>query len=408
MLRPAALVLLASLACTRSRATPPPAPASQHGYVVVGLGASLRLPPPYQTPSASNPPQVAPRPEGFAPRGPPGTAVDVWADDVRGVRWMALAPDGAVFATDHRQGRVLVLRDADGDGRVETRAVFATGLSLPFGLAFHPDGWLYVANTDAVVRFHYAPGQTRAEGAPERVAPLPGRGYNQHWTRNVVVAPGGREVYVTVGSETNDDVERDPRRAAVLECDPDGSNLRVYATGLRNPVGLAFHPATGALYTVVNERDTLGDDLVPDYLTAVRAGAFYGWPYAYFGAHEDPHHAGERPDLVARAVVPDLSLGAHLAALGLIFPTRDAVLPMRGDALVSLHGSWNRAHRAGYKVVRARFVNGQPTGQIDDFVTGWVAPDDRVWGRPVGLLEIGDGSILVADDGADVIWRVHR
>lgn len=374
----------------------------------VGLGATLRLPPPFHTPSADNAAPRVNRPPDAVPQGPPGTRVDWWASAKPGGRWMALAPNGDVFLSDHDAGTVSVLRDADGDGRADGRTVFARGLNLPLGLAFHPDGWLYVACTDAVLRFRYAAGQTVARGAPERVAALPGRGYNQHWTRNVLASPDGRTLFVTVGSETNVDVEADPRRAAISVMSPDGSGFRPYATGLRNPLGLAFHPVTGALFTTVNERDGLGDDLVPDYLTAVREGAFYGWPFAYFGAHEDPRHAGERPDRVAAAVAPDLGLGAHVAALGLIFPTRDGVASLRGDALVALHGSWNRSVRAGYKVVRVRFAEGRPTGVVEDFITGFVTPEGGVWGRPAGLLELADGSILVADDAAGVLWRVHR
>jgi glucose/arabinose dehydrogenase len=240
------------------------------------------------------------------------------------------------------------------------------------------------------------------------VLELPGLGYNQHWTRNVIVSPDAHKLYVTVGSETNVEAETDPRRGAITECDPDGRNARVYANGLRNPLGMAFHPDTRGFFTVVNERDMLGDDLVPDYLTEVRAGAFYGWPFSYFGAHEDPRRAGERPDLVRAAVVPDLSLGAHVAPLSMIFPLRDGVAAMRGDALVSLHGSWNRSQPVGYRVVRVRFANGRPTGVIEDFITGWLAPNNKAWGRPAGLAELPDGSLLVVDDANEVIWRVAR
>ncbi len=393
-------------AATAPIAPPPAAPTAASAGV--GLGASLRLPAPYLTPSASNPAPQVNRPPGAVPSGPPGTRVEYWASAKPGGRWLALAPGGDVFLSDHDAGTVTVLRDADHDGRAEQRFVFARDLELPLGMAFHPAGWLYVACTNAVLRYRYAAGQTAAAGPPERVASLPGRGYNQHWTRNVIVSPDGATVFVTVGSETNADVETDPRRAAISALAPDGTNFRTYASGLRNPLGMAFHPTTGALFTTVNERDDLGDDLVPDYLTSVREGAFYGWPYAYFGPHEDPRHAGERPDLVRATVVPDLALGAHVAALGLIFPTRDGVLPMRGDALIALHGSWNRSVRAGYKVVRARFAEGHPTGVLEDVVTGFATPEGQQWGRPAGLLELDDGSILVVDDAAGVIWRVHR
>jgi glucose/arabinose dehydrogenase len=356
-----------------------------------------------------NPPRIVARPPNAALRGPAGSTVTAWAAGLAGGRALAVAPDGDVFVAEPRAGRVSLLRDRDGDGAADAdRPVWDENLRQPFGLAFHPGGWLYVGCTDRIVRYRYRPGQTRREAPPERVLDLPGGGYNQHWTRSVALSPDGAQVFASVGSETNDDVEADARRAAVLVAAADGSGARVFASGLRNPVWIAFHPDARRLYAVVNERDGLGDDLVPDYLTEVREGAFYGWPYSYFGAHVDPRHAGERPDLVRRAVVPDLPLGAHVAAVGLLFPTRGALGVPRGDALVSLHGSWNRSQRVGYKVIRARFAGGRPTGAVEDFITGWVLPDDRVWGRPVGLAELPDGSVLVADDESNTVWRVAR
>ena len=390
-----------------SAVTPPDASsAAPRGVVTVGL--SVNLPAPFHSESAENAQRIVARPEGASLVSPPGTRVDAWATNLDGVRWIAPAAGDDVFATDSREGRLLVLRDANRDGVVDARErfVFARGLSQPFGVAVHPSGHVYVANTDGVVRYPYQPGQTAARGRPERVCDLPGRGYNQHWTRNLAFSPDGHKLYVTVGSETNVDVEEDARRAAISEYDPDGSHHRVYAGGLRNPIGLAFNPVTGALFTVVNERDGLGDDLVPDYLTAVREGGFYGWPWAYFGANEDPRRRGERPDMVQRAIVPDMALGAHVAALGLVFVTRDEA--MRGDALVSLHGSWNRHEPAGYKVVRVHFRDGVPTGEMSDLVAGWTLGEGRVWGRPVGLLERPDGSVLIVDDGSRTIWRFHR
>lgn len=368
----------------------------------------LTLPPPTQAAMmVSNAPRMVPRPPGAALRGPPGTRVTLWASGFHGGRAMAVAPDGAVFVTEHTTNRVLVLRDADHDGAADAaREVWDDHLRQPFGVAFHPDGWLFVACTDAIVRYPYHPGQSRHDARPTQVLTLPGGGYHQHWTRSVAVAPDGAHLYVSVGSQSNDDVERDPRRAAVLEVTPTGAGARVFASGLRNPVWLAFHPTTRALYAVVNERDGLGDDVVPDYLTSVRDGAFYGWPYSYFGALRDPAHTGERDDLVRRATVPDLALGAHVAAVGLLFPTRQGVGVTPGDALVSEHGSWNRSQSVGDKVVRVRFENGRPTARVEDFVTGWRLPDDSSWGRPVGLAELPDGSILVADDGSESIWRV--
>jgi glucose/arabinose dehydrogenase len=410
----ATLVALALTACSRTRpATLPtvdhPAARSDAPIGYVTVGTDVRLPPPHLTDSASNPARLVARPPTAALRGPDGTRVDLWADNLDGVRWIAPGPDDDVFATDSRNGELLVLRDADRDGRIGPgeRFVFASRLSQPFGVALHPSGWLYVANTDGVVRFAYTPGQTVARAAPERVCDLPGFGYNQHWTRNLAFSPDGAKLLVTVGSETNHDVEPDPRRAAISEYDLDGGHHRVFASGLRNPIGLAFHPDTGVMFTVVNERDTLGDDLVPDYLTSVRDGGFYGWPYSYFGAHEDPAHRSEAPDLVRRAIVPDMALGAHVAALGLSFPTRGAIVP-RGDAVVSLHGSWNRRDHAGYKLVRVPFRDGHPTGELLDLVTGWTLSDTDVWGRPVGVIEQRDGAMLIVDDGARVIWRLHR
>ena len=369
----------------------------------------ITLPAPFATHSARNPPNVIRRDTPPVLTAAPGFRVSLFAGGFGEPRWLARAPNGDIFVSEHNRNRVWVLRDADNDGTPEMRTVFADGLNQPFGLAFDPArGALYVANTDAVVRFPYAPGDLRATGAAQSIIELPGHGYHQHWTRNVVLAPDGNHLFVTVGSETNVSVERDPRRGAISIYDASGANGRVYAGGLRNPVGLAFHPTTHALFTVANERDELGDDLVPDYLTEVHDGAFYGWPYAYFGPHEDPRRRGERPDLVARAVVPDLALGAHVAALGLIFHSGNhAPADMAGDALVALHGSWNRTVPVGYRVVRVRFAAGRPTSQIEDFVTGWRDAEGHVFGRPVGLVETANGDVLIADDDGGRIFRVH-
>jgi glucose/arabinose dehydrogenase len=275
-------------------------------------------------------------------------------------------------------------------------------------MAFWKD-YLYVANTDSVVRFKYKAGQTKAEGEPEKIADLPGKGYRQHWTRNITFSPDGSKMYVSVGSESNVNVEPDPRRAAISEYNPDGTGHRIFAGGLRNPVGLAFYPGTRALWTTVNERDGLGDDLVPDYLTSVKEGGFYGWPYSYIGQNRDPRRTENRQDLVSRAIVPDVLIQAHSAALGLVF-YQGGMFPdeYRGDALVALRGSWNRSKRTGYKIIRVRFRDGKPVGGYEDFLTGWAPDEDsrEVWGRPVGLLVMRDGSLLITDDGANKIWRV--
>jgi glucose/arabinose dehydrogenase len=363
-------------------------------------------------------------------RVPPGFEVNVFADRLRHARRMALAPNGDVFLAEGTGAQVTVLRDADGDGVAELKQAFATGLTRPFGLAF-ADGYLYVGNNDAVVRFRYAPGQLSAVGEPELVVDLPPsnaaldedtarrlgievsrtRGYN-HWTRNVAFSPDGRKLYVAIGSSTNTTPETDERRAAINEYNPDGSGHRVYASGLRNPVGLVFHPTTGALWTAVNERDHLGDDLVPDFVTSVADGGFYGWPYAYIGQHPEPALGGARPDLVAKAIVPDVLLTSHAAALGLAFYTGTQFpTEYRGDLFVAQHGSINRSRLAGYSVVRIPFAGGRPSGPPVEFLGGFIVEDGEqkvVWGRPVDVLQAADGSLLVSDDGGNVIWRVRH
>ena len=308
--------------------------------------------------------------------------------------------------------RITLVRDVNGDGKREVQETFLAGLNQPFGMLLLGE-WLYVANSDALVRFPYREGQTTITGKGEKVLDLPAGGYNNHWTRNVVASPEGSKLYVSVGSQTNVDEEgldaKEPRRAAILEVDPDGSGMRIFASGLRNPNGMDWAPGTRILWTVVNERDELGDDLVPDYLTSVREGAFYGWPYSYFGQNEDPRKKGERPDLVAKAVVPGLAIGAHTASLGLTF--YDAgTFPQRyrGGAFIGQHGSWNRSRFAGYKVIFVPFQGDRPSGPLEDFLTGFIADEAKseVYGRPVGLAVLPDGSLLVADDGGNVVWRV--
>jgi glucose/arabinose dehydrogenase len=359
--------------------------------------------------AASNPPRVVARPPEAEFQLPQGFEISTYAEgDFRNPRWMALSPNGDVFLADSQANTIHILRDANRDGKVDERFIFADALNQPFGMAFWRD-YFYVANTNSVVRFRYRPGQTRAEGQPEKVADLPGRGYNQHWTRNIVFNAEGSKMYVTVGSESNVSVEPEPMRAAITEFNPDGSGKRVFATGLRNPVGLAFYPGTSTLWTTVNERDRLGDDLVPDYLTSVQAGGFYGWPYAYIGQNEDPRRKGENPELVKKAIVPDVLIQAHSAALGLVF-YEGGMFPQeyRGHAFVALRGSWNRTRRTGYKIIRVPFNQGSAVGGYEDFITGWASDETRreVWGRPVGLLVLPDGSMLITDDGANKIWRV--
>lgn len=366
------------------------------------------LPPPNPAEDAVNPPRVVPRPPGAQLILPHGFSADTFAEgDFTQPRWLALAPNGDVFVSDSRAGKIIILRDADKDGVAEQRFTFVEEMKQPFGMAFWKD-YLYIGNTDAVLRFTYKPGQTKAEGTPEKIADLPGRGYREHWTRNILFSPDGKKMYVTVGSETNVSVEPEPMRAAIVEFNPDGTGKRIFASGTRNPIGLAWLPGTRRLWAAVQERDRLGDDLVPDYVTEIKDGGFYGWPYAYMGV-EDPRRKGERPDLVKQTLTGDVLIESHSAVLGLAF-NEGRMFPRayRGDAFVALHGSWNRNERTGYKIIRIRFQNGKPVGGYEDFLVGWMMGPDRkeVWGRPVGLLFLADGSMLITDDGANKIWRV--
>lgn len=365
------------------------------------------MPAPYATQSASNGPKIIPKPDDATLSLPPGFKAEVYAEGFTNPRWLATAPNGDVFVVESGPSRVTALRDTKGTGKADVREVFADKLSQPFGIAFWKDH-LYVGNTGAVVRFPYKAGQMKAEGAPETVVPdLPALGYHGHWTRNVVFNARNGKMYVTVGSETDIGPSK-PRRAVVLEFNADGSEERVYATGIRNPVGLAFNPTTGALWACVNERDGLGDELVPDYVTSVKEGGFYGWPNYYIGPNHDPR-VPEAPELKNKVIVPDVLIAPHSAALGLTFYT-GSMFPAeyRGDAFAALHGSGNRAKRTGYKIVRVRMKNGKAIGGYEDFLTGWMLGEDRqeVWGRPVGLAVAKDGSLLIADDGAGKIWRV--
>lgn len=370
-----------------------------------------KLPEPFHTVSARRVSRVIPQPANAELRVPKGFKVNVFAEgDFVYPRWMALAPNGDVFVADSRANRIIVLRDRNKDGVADERWVWSDKLDQPFGMAFHKE-WFYVANTDSVVRFKFRTGQTQAEGDPERLVELTRGGYNQHWTRNIIFSPDGSKMFLSIGSETNVSEEEDPRRAAISVYDPDGKNHRIYASGLRNPIGLAWNPKTGELWTAVNERDGMGDDLVPDFATSVKEGGFYGWPYAYIGPNEEPRRKGEAPKLVEKTIVPDVLFRSHVAALGIEFYT-GTMFPeeYRGDAFVAFHGSWNRQKLSGYKVARIKFdANGRLEGNsYEEFVSGWL-PDEtsnEVWGRPVDLLVHADGSLLITDDGARKIWRV--
>jgi glucose/arabinose dehydrogenase len=307
--------------------------------------------------------------------------------------------------------RITLLRDSRRRGTAAERFVFATNLNQPFGMVLLGDHF-YVANTDGVWRFPYHGGDTHLEGPGEKVLDLPAGGYNNHWTRNLIADRAGTKLYVTVGSGSNvgeNGIDNEFHRANILQFNPDGSGLRVFASGLRNPNGLAFAPGTDTLWAVVNERDMLGNDLVPDYLTRVKDGGFYGWPYSYWGKNVDERVKPQRPDLIATAITPDYALGAHVAALGLTFNTGDA-LPeqFRGGAFIGEHGSWNRRPFAGYKVVFVPFRDGQPIGKPEDFVTGFMPADQQgvAYGRPVGVAIDQTGALLVADDVGNAVWRI--
>ncbi len=399
---------------------------------VATLSAQVRLPldaPGQGTPNFGS---VVDRPGGAALGAPSGFTVTEFATELPAPRMMTYAPNGDLFVSQSARNEITILRDANGDGKADARFVYAkgpeppqgrrgggpppdvggdtcvaadqTGGRQPFGLAFH-DGYLYVGYTNCLVRYRYSPGDTAPQGAPQELARYPSGG---HYTRNVAIRPDGQKLYVSIGSASNNDDGEDERRAAINEYNLDGSGHRVFASGIRNPVGLTFRPGTNELWTAVNERDNLGDDLVPDYATSVRDGGFYGWPYSYIGQNYDPKHEGKMPDLVKRALVPDVLIQAHSAALGIAFYTGNQ-FPQRyrNGAFVALHGSWNRSTTAGVKVVFIPFQDGKP-GQVEDFVTGWVVSpqDNSKWGRPVGVTVASDGALLVSDDEENTIWRV--
>jgi len=374
------------------------------------------LPQPFATESVDNGPRLIPRPEGAWPRAPAGFVVEEFAVGLQNPRLLRAAPNGDVFVAESRAGRVRVLRARGGAGRAETSEVFAEGLDRPFGIAFYPPGpdprFVYVANTGSVVRFPYRSGDLKARGPAETVvANVPGGGQLRgggHWTRDVVFSKDGRRMFVSVGSRSNvSDDESEVRRACVLAFTPEGRDERVYASGVRNAVGLAVNPRTGDLWASVNERDGLGDDLVPDYVTRLREGGFYGWPWYYLGPNQDPRHQGKRAELRGQVLAPDVLIQSHSASLQMEFYT-GAQFPReyRGDAFAAQHGSWNRARRTGYKVIRVPAPGGVPTGEYEDFLTGFVTAGGDVWGRPVGVAVAGDGSLLVSDDGSNTVWRV--
>jgi glucose/arabinose dehydrogenase len=395
-----------------------------------GLARHIRptdLPKLGATVSTANMSHVVPRPAAAVTQVPAGFKAELLAEGLSGPREMRTAPNGDIFVAETRAGRVRALRLSEDGSKLVKNEIYAGRLNQPFGIAFYPSDhpqWVYVANTDSVVRFRYRDGDLKAADKPATVvADLPHAG--AHSTRDIVFTKDGKRMLVSVGSASNDaegikgspsdDPESAPgasssyeaRRADVLSFKPDGTDATIFATGIRNCVGLAVHPDTGDAYCSTNERDGLGDDLVPDYVTRVREGAFYGWPWFYIGNHEDPHHAGERPDLKNKVTVPDVLIQAHSASLGLTFYNGNAFpAEYLGDGFAAEHGSWNRAKHTGYKVIRIRMKDGVPTGEYEDFMTGFVVNDSDVWGRPVGVTVTHDGALLVSEDGNGTIWRI--
>ena len=415
---------------------------AEQGVVLAQASTSPKLPPPNTTNPPKKHPNVVGWPAGRTPTAPSGFTVSLYADRLDHPRWLYVLPNGDVLVAEANTpvtqkdlqevspeelaqqlaaktrgasaNRITLLRDANRDGTPEVISTFLTGLNRPLGMLLLGDT-LYVANTDSLMRYPYRTGQTRITARGMKILDLPAGGYNNHWTRNLIASPDKSKIYISVGSASNvgeHGIAEENRRANILEINPDGSGERIFASGLRNPVGMGWAPGTKTLYTAVNERDELGDDLVPDYLTSVREGAFYGWPYSYFGQNEDPRRKGERPDLVAEAVVPDVPLGSHTASLGLAFYEGKAFPKQyQGGAFIGQRGSWNRSRPSGYKVAYVPFRNGRPSGPPQDFLTGFIAEVGAsgtpvVYGRPVGVTTLPDGSLLVADDAADRIWRV--
>ena len=398
---------------------------------------SVHLPAPYASKSATHRVAIIDWPAGQTPTAPAGFTVSEFAGDLHSPRWAYVAPNGDVFvaeATTLPKGtkkeiaaalhldksrslqptspnRITLFRDTNGDGRPDLRSEFLTGLNQPFGMLVLGNSF-YVANTNGVLKYPYQPGQTRMTAAGQKILSLPEGGYNNHWTRNLLASKDGKHIFVTVGSGSNvmeHGPENEKRRANILEINPDGSGERIFASGLRNPIGLAYYPGTSTLWAAVNERDELGDELVPDYITSVKEGGFYGWPYAYYGQNEDPRRKNERPDLVKQALVPDVPMGPHVAALGLAFYDKKAFpAKYQNGAFVGEHGSWNRSQYSGYQVAFVPFKDGKPTGTPQPFLTGFLvgSDTDKAYGRPVGVATMPDGALLVTDDAGNKVWRV--
>ena len=428
LLTVAAMTNITGLAQSKRKSDPAPEP-----KVLTGQGAAgdwstdapgirrhitaTDMPKPYVTESVQNGPKLIPRPTGALPMVPTGFKVEEFATGFKNPRLIRVAPNGDIFVAESRANLVRVIRAAKDGVRPEINEVYVDGLKRPFGIAFYPPGdpqYIYIGNTDSIVRYPYQNGDIKPRGKVEMIVPdIPGWGELRgggHWTRDIAFSQNGKKMYVSVGSHSNvyeNPNENEKERATILEFNPDGTGRRIYASGIRNSVGIAIHPQTGDLWGSVNERDGLGDDLVPDYITRIKDGGFYGWPWFYIGPNQDPRHPGAHPELKDKVIVPDVLLQSHYASLQISFYT-GKMFPKeyRNDAFASEHGSWNRAKRTGYKVIRIPQKNGIPTGEFEDFMTGFVTPDGNVWGRPVGVDFAKDGSMLVTDDGSNTIWRI--
>jgi len=396
----------------------PQAPFTDFRYESPGTTRKITvsdLPQPFATQSSNNGAELVARPANAWPVAPAGFKVELYASGLDNPRLLRTAPNGDIFLAESEPGRIRVFRGMTGDGKAEQMQVFADGLKRPYGIAFYPPGpdpqWVYIGNENEVVRFPYHNGDLKASGPSQHIADLPEGG--GHWTRAVEFSPDSKKMFVAVGSASNvDDTDTHPSeksRADILVCDPANCELKVYAYGIRNAGGgIKVNPQTGELWCSVNERDALGDNLVPDYITHVEEGGFYGWPWWYIGAHQDPRHKGKHPELKDKVIVPDVLLQPHNASLEFLFYDGDKFpAEFKGDIFASEHGSWNKAVRVGYEVIRVPLhQTGHASGEYQDFLTGFVLPDGHVWGRPVGITEAPDGSLLVSDDGSNSIWRV--
>jgi glucose/arabinose dehydrogenase len=378
------------------------------------------LPVPYASKGVDNGPELVPRPDDAWPQAPAGFKVDLYYTGLDQPRLIRTAPNGDLFVALSYQNKVMVFRGVGADGKAKEVSTFADNLSQPFGIQFYPASdpkWVYVGNTDSVVRFPYHVGDTKATGPAEKLADLPGGGRLRgggHWTRDIAFSKDGKRMFVSVGSHSNDDdadthpEEKD--RADVLEFTPDGKFVKIYAYGIRNCVGETINPITGELWCSTNERDMLGDNLVPDYITHVQEGGFYGWPWYYMstnGGVQDPRQEGKHPELAGKVITPDVLVNPHFASLEMLF-YEGSQFPSeyKGDGFAAEHGSWNRSNRAGYEVIRVPMKDGHATGEYEDFLTGFVRADGKVWGRPVGVTVARDGSLFVTDDGSGSIWHV--